>query len=502
MTEEWVSANPIVTGVLRDTARLEALAAARDALSSPDADFDEIAALAAGLFGAPIALVTLLGATDQWFVSRHGTNQLMAPSADSFCSRLLIQRDVLVVLDASAEEAFRSLPSVGNPSKLRFYAGAPILRGDQIVGTVCVFDTVSRQEIACDLVERLRGLGRLASSVMRLKEEARARALDADAVSRQERRHAMALDAANVGSWLWNIRTGEVSGNAALRDMLELEDGREISARRVFAAIDPLDRHATLGRLRAALSSGKEYDGLFRVRPSGRWLLGRGRVHERDAQGRPLFFLGINLDVTESQATAERMRTLLRELNHRVKNTLAMLQSLARQTLRQTSNPAEFMEAFAGRLQAISEGHGLLSDHEWGTIRLNELLRAQLLPYVEDYDRQIEIHKDEVRLGPDQAIGLGLVLHELTTNARRFGALSVPRGKVVITARVAEEDGEQVLHMTWHETGGPAVRPPRHRGFGSILIERSLDKVLGSSVHVEFLPQGLTAVIRLPLDQR
>jgi two-component sensor histidine kinase len=122
-----------------------------------------------------------------------------------------------------------------------------------------------------------------------------------------------------------------------------------------------------------------------------------------------------------------------------------------------------------------------------------------LLPYVSDYSQQVELHKDEILLGPDQAVGLGLVLHELATNAVKYGALSVPTGKIVLTARRVVEDGESVLHLTWTEVGGPPIREPRRRGFGSILIERSLDKIIGSSVKVEYLPAGVTALIRLPL---
>ena len=147
----------------------------------------------------------------------------------------------------------------------------------------------------------------------------------------------------------------------------------------------------------------------------------------------------------------------------------------------------------------FSEAHGLLSDHEWGEIRLSALLAKQLAPHVRDYETQIEIHKDEILLGPDQAVGLGLVLHELATNAAKYGSLSVYRGRVVLTARSVDEDGRRVLHMTWTEVDGPPVEEPSRRGFGSILIERSLDKVMGSSVKVEYLPAGLTAIVRLPL---
>ena len=504
MSDKMSNSPTAVPAALRSPERVAALQAAYPSFLGPDEDFDSIAALAAGLFSAPIALVSLLGRVDQWFLARIGTPEIRAPSDDSFCARLIARKNVsaLAVPDARRDPRFAGLPAVVGEPGLRFYAGAPVYYDGEPIGTVCVFDVKPRDGVDGATLAQLERLAELAASLLHLKEEARLRTLAADASLRDERRHAQALDAANVGSWLWDISNGMVVGNSALHSMLGLKAGSTLNARRIFAAIDPRDRKATLSRLRSALASGDEYDGLFRVAGTERWLLGRGRVHEKDAGGRPAAFLGINIDVTEGQIAAQRTRLLLRELNHRVKNTLAMLQSLARQTLRQTRDPVEFMEAFAGRLQAISEAHGLLSDHEWGFIRLSQLLHAQIDPYVTDYSGRIEIHKDEVRLGPDQAIGLALVIHELTTNARRYGSLSNQAGKVVITARVMAEEAQHVLNMTWAEAGGPPVDAPRQKGFGTILIERSLDKVLGSSVHVEYLPTGLTAVIRLPLDQQ
>ncbi|HEV7248884.1 MAG TPA: HWE histidine kinase domain-containing protein [Shinella sp.] len=490
-----------VATVLGAPDRLAALEAVMPVFLGADPDFDDIAGLAAGLFSAPIAVVTILGRTDQWFLAREGTREIRAPSEDSFCVRLIAENvdRPLVVADALKDPRFAGLPSVTGAPNLRFYAGAPIVINGQPIGTVCVFDVKPHQHVAPDLLPRLKQLASLATSLLALKDEARRRALATEVLSRDEKRHALALDAANVASWLWDISTGIVSGNETFYRMLGVKSAGPMSARKFFTAVHPADRKGTIGRLRDALASGKEYDGLFRAARSGRWLLGRGRVHEWDADGKPTVFLGINVDVTDGQLASERTRLLLRELNHRVKNTLAMLQSLARQTLRQTSDPVEFMDAFAGRLQSLSEAHGLLSDHEWGVIHLKMLLQKQIMPYAMDYESQVEVHKDEVELGPDQAVGLGLVLHELATNARKYGGLSVRTGKVVITARVMNEDGQRVLHMTWHEVGGPPVKPDGRRGFGSVLIERSLDKILGSSVHVEYLPKGVTAVIRMPL---
>lgn len=495
------SAPSPVAAALAAPERLAAVEATLPAYAGPDADFTGIAELAAGLFGAPIAVISLIGDTTQWYLARKGTTEVSANAHDCFCARLLTEIGApLVIGDALQDARFSTLPSVTGEPRLRFYAGAPIMHVGQPIGSVCVFDVAPRESVSDDVLLHLQQLAKLAGSLLLLKEEARRRAIANAVIMREEQRQASALDAANVGSWLWNIQTGSVVGNSPLQRMLDLKPGVALNARKVFSAIHATDRKATIGKLREALKTGTEYDGMFRAGATGRWLLGRGRVHEWDSDGRPLMFLGITLDVTEGQIASERMRLLLRELNHRVKNTLAMLQSLARQTLRQTNDPAAFMEAFAGRLQAISEAHGLLSDHEWGGIRLTALLQAQIKPYVDDFEAQVEIHKDEVHLGPDQAIGLGLVLHELASNARKYGALSASGGKLVITARVVQDEGKPVLHMTWHEVGGPPVKPPKRHGFGVVLIERSLDKVLGSSVHLEFLPSGLTALVRLPLE--
>lgn len=470
-------------------------------MSLADPDFDSIVDMAADMFGVPVSLVTLVDRSRQWFQAARGTDERSAPSTDSFCVHTLAQSDdaVLVVPDAMLDVRFANQPRVIAAPFLRFYAGASIIVDGQPIGTVCVFDVKPRTDVEPGLIRQLTRLAQLAASLFKLKDEARQRTMAAAAISKNEQRHAMALDAANVGSWTWDIKTGTVAGNTAMRRMFKLPDSGEIRGRDVFFGIHPDDRAAVLDGFKSAIATGGDYDTVFRVQPTGRWILGRGRVHDRDGDGKALSFLGINIDVTEAHEASEHTRLLLRELNHRVKNTLAMLQSLARQTLRQTRDPKEFMKAFAGRLQAISEAHGLLSDNEWGVIHLKNLLYKQLAPHVGNYEGQIEIHKDEVTLGPDQALGLGLVLHELATNAEKYGALSVADGKVVITARTVEEEGRPVLNMTWTEVGGPEVQEPTHRGFGSILIERSLDKVLGSRVTVEYLPAGLTALIRLPL---
>ncbi len=251
-----------------------------------------------------------------------------------------------------------------------------------------------------------------------------------------------------------------------------------------------------------ALAQNQDYVGEFRAASSGRWLLGRGRIFERDAVGKPAVAVGVNIDITETKNAAEKTRLLLRELNHRVKNTLAMLQSLARQTLNRTSDPAEFMEAFSGRLRAISEAHTLLSDREWSGIGLVDLITKQVEPYAIFDPAQIELAGEDMVLPPDHALGLGIALHELATNAAKHGALSVASGHVRVSWQ--EEPGldESRVVIHWIESGGPRVSPPQARGLGERLIERSLDKVLSSSVRLSYPETGMEALISMPIGER
>jgi two-component sensor histidine kinase len=207
--------------------------------------------------------------------------------------------------------------------------------------------------------------------------------------------------------------------------------------------------------------------------------------------------MGINIDITEGRQAADQTRMLLRELNHRVKNTLAMIQSLARQTLKQTPDPQNFIDAFSGRLRTLSDAHVLLADRDWSGVGLLELVQLQVMAFLPGDPDQLLLIGDDVQLPPDHALGLGLVLHELASNAARFGALSVPTGVVRLTW--SNEGGR--LAMTWTERGGPPVEPPARKGFGMRLIERSLDKVLDSKVAIDFQAQGLVVAISMPLSR-
>ena len=477
--------------------RRETLAGLQLLDSETDPDFDRLTRLAAGIFGAPVSLLTLVDIDRQWFKSHTGTEITETPVEHSFCAHAIAEKagDGMVVLDTTADDRFSTNALVTGDEHIRFYAGAPITVHGEELGTLCVLDRSPRQGVPPQHLEQLRDLAALASSLFELKDEARVRARTTAELIKEEWRHALTLEAGKVGSYVWDIVTGSVVANDIMRRMYGFDGVKSLHIDEFFAVIDPDDVPAVRAAIAATFDEGVDYVAEFRVR-SGRWLSGRGRVYQRDANGRPLVMMGVNIDITEARQAADHTRHLLRELNHRVKNTLAMTQSLARQTLKQSPDPQAFLDAFSGRLRTLADAHGLLADRDWAGIGMVELVDSQIGPYVIQDEERLTVKGEDVQLPPDHALGLGIILHELASNAARFGALSIDAGKLRIAWTVKDDE----LHLEWIESGGPPVEQTRDVGFGSRLILRSLDKILGSSVSLDFAPSGVEARISFPLS--
>ncbi len=218
----------------------------------------------------------------------------------------------------------------------------------------------------------------------------------------------------------------------------------------------------------------------------------------RGAQGRLLYVVRVVQDITEAKLAERRQRLLIDELNHRVKNTLATVQSLAAQTARRAASPREFSESFEGRLIALSKAHDQLTMHHWEAADLRKLLSAGLAPYGAGPGRVV-LRGEDVMLSPRAVLTLAMAFHELITNAAKFGALSVSAGCVEIHWQPAnDEQGRGMLRIDWQERGGPAVSAPARRGFGSRLIEASIGAELGGSARLVFDPQGLRCEMAIP----
>lgn len=471
--------------------------------SSNDADFDRLTTLAASIFDAPVALVSLVDLKHQSFRSHFGTEEKETPVNLSFCAHAIAAGDdVMIVPDATRDPRFAANALVTGEPRVRFYVGAPIIVEGERIGTLCVIDNVARPAPDKQQIDRLQMLASLAASLFVLKEERRSGALAREALAREEKRRAVALESASLSSWIWNVPAGKVECDESLPELFGLPKSNFMSARKFFLAIDRRDVRQTDNWFRQSLLASDNYSGEYRVKgfDPPRWLASRGRVIERTPEGKPLLVFGVNYDVSERRLAEERQRLLLRELNHRVKNTLATVQALASQTVRYAREPREFLAAFSSRLQSLGRAHGLLSDREWRGISLAELIHLEVSAFDDTEKPRISVEGRHVFLSPDQALGVGIILHELASNASRYGSLSVPDGVVQISWTLAGSEGKRRLVVTWRETGGPTVPIPSREGFGMILIRRSLAKIMSSGVTHEFRPEGVYAEISMELE--
>ena len=215
-----------------------------------------------------------------------------------------------------------------------------------------------------------------------------------------------------------------------------------------------------------------------------------------DPSGRPVGLHAIARDVTERRRAEERQRLLVNELNHRVKNTLALVQGLALQSFKDGRDVPDARDAFEQRLAALAAAHDLLTRESWEGATLDELVREALGLY-NGHEARIEWNGPAVRLNPKAAVSLVMAFHELCTNASKYGALSVPGGRVSVSWDVA---GSDRLAIEWRECGGPPVAEPARRGFGFRMIERALAADLAGRARLDFEPDGLVCRIDASLS--
>ncbi|MFO1013725.1 MAG: HWE histidine kinase domain-containing protein [Caulobacteraceae bacterium] len=199
--------------------------------------------------------------------------------------------------------------------------------------------------------------------------------------------------------------------------------------------------------------------------------------------------------------TLERRKFLLRELDHRCKNTLAAVQSIADQTLRTARSPAAFNEAFEQRLTALSRSHELLTEGAWGNAHMRDILKVVFEPLA-GLEGRLSIQGPDLDLRPENAVALHMTFHELAINALRHGALSTPGGRVDIRWRVDLAAEKRHMELVWKESGGPPVAEPTERGFGRRLIERGLARDLDGEARLLFEPEGVRFVLRAPLSKK
>ncbi len=308
----------------------------------------------------------------------------------------------------------------------------------------------------------------------------------------------LALDAAQLGWWEYDPVRRALSFDTRAQEICDFDEN-EVAIEEFLKRVHPDDAERFSVVREAALdpTDAKPYANEYRLRRRNgevRWVESRGRAYFEGAgrSRRLLSFVGTVQDITERKAREEKEHLLLREINHRAKNMLSVVDVIAHQTA--AKNPEDFIERFSERIQALSANQDLLVRNEWNGVELKDLVCAQLAHFADLIGPRIAICGPQLRLNPASAQAIGLALHELSTNAGKYGALSTDKGRVDIAWGI---DG-YTLTMSWTEHDGPPVSKPQQCGFGNIVIKAMAEYSVDGVVDLNYAPSGLTWHLTCP----
>jgi len=318
---------------------------------------------------------------------------------------------------------------------------------------------------------------------------------DAERRGRDRERLSLALQAAGLGEFEWNLADDLITISPLAGRILGLPPG-EASARAgalMESAVHPDDLEAARQAGSAHFAQGDHYEveGRGALAPDGRttWIRVAGQ-RVRDAAGEAVAIVGVVEDITQRKQEEEQRRTLMSELDHRVKNVLATVQALAAQTAKRTTSLDNFLQTFSGRLKSMASANELLTAARWRGASIDHLAAAELGALAPGQTRW---EGPELFLTPRAANALSLALHELATNAMKYGALTTDVGRVEVRWSQLTGGG---FELTWIESGGPSVPQPAHQGFGSTLLGQVTGRELNGETQVEYRPSGVRARLR------
>jgi PAS domain S-box-containing protein len=315
---------------------------------------------------------------------------------------------------------------------------------------------------------------------------------------RSKDRLELALDAAQLGSWRYDPLTRVISGDARWQEIFEaaknealieeilhpvLPDDAEQLWNAIKAALDPVDPKGSAAEFRVRRKNGEV-----------RWVetLGLAYFGGTGRERRAVRMVGTAQDITERKEREEKEHLLMREISHRAKNMLSVVHAIAQQTA--AKNPEDFVERFSERIRALSANHDLLVRSDWGGVDVEDLAHAQLSHFADLIGFRIFVGGPKLPLNPASTQAMGLALHELATNAAKYGALSTDAGFVDISWHITGG----TFAMRWIERAGPTVSPPQRRGFGTTVIEAMAERSLGGTVNLNYAPSGLTWHLTCP----
>jgi len=312
-----------------------------------------------------------------------------------------------------------------------------------------------------------------------------------------EERRSIALSAGDMGSWEVDLRNGHIEWDEGPYRIFGVDPATfKPSVERIEAMIHPEDRDKN--SVAAIVARGElRFQVEFRiVRPNGevRWCYGAGII-SRDPQGMPTRMNGVTVDVTDRKRAEERQMLLAREVDHRAKNMLAVVLSVLRLT--KAKSTPEFISTVEGRIHALAATHNLLSATRWQGANLRQIVDEEMAPYRADHRERVVAEGPAAMLLPATAQAVALALHELATNAAKYGALSTDTGKLQLKWSISSE----ALELEWTETGGPPAAPPSSLGFGLSIVRSSIEAQFRGGVVYDWQPTGLRCRLVIPRAQ-
>ena len=322
----------------------------------------------------------------------------------------------------------------------------------------------------------------------------------AAALAESEAKYRVLVESSAQAVWETDAR-GRVVEDSRSWCALTGQTGEECLGYGWLDAVHPDDRDHVEREWRERISAEGKVETEFRLcDPRGGWRWTNLRAAPvRDAEGRVVKWVGMNFDITERKEAEAERELLLGELNHRVKNLFSIIRALASRG-GEMGSADEFRRIFLGRLDSLVSAHGLALESRFQRIALDKLAGRTLQPYSGERPESFKIEGDPVALDSRHAFSLSLVLHELATNAVKYGALSAPEGRLSLTWRVTDEADARQVRLVWEEQGGPPVMPPERDGFGTDMIGRVFGYELDGKVEFDFRPEGLRMEAWFPLS--
>ena len=471
-----------------------------DILDTPrESDFDDLAQVASDICGTPVALVSLVDTDRQFFKAGIGVAVRETPISHSFCAHALAIDDVMVVEDARDDPRFKDNPVVTGEMNVRFYAGAVMQTPAGLpIGTLCVIDTKPRTLDARQL-KALRVLARQAMTQMELRRvvaEQREALRKAEAAERESSLLARLVEQSSDFIAMTDTQGRTFFLNDAAREMIGLE-GADITTTKISDCFVPEDRQALRDIVLPAVAEHGYWQGELQFRHFGTGkaipvLYNVFPLH--DASDALVGYGTVTKDISRQKIEQTRRADVTREMAHRMKNTLAIVQAIVTQTLRQVSSIQEGRDAISGRLVALARAQDILTIEGSSEARIDEVVEAALAPHRMG-EGHFSLSGPLVMVTAAQGLGLSLAIHELATNAAKYGALSIAAGRIAITWSLPGP-GPEHFRFEWIESDGPAVAQPTRTGFGSRLVERIVAPYFDGVAKLSYEPAG----IRFRLD--